>query len=291
MKILSGVLLSAALAIVWAQEYRGGVQGRVSDPSGAAVPGAQIQVRNTQTGIAVDATTNGEGNYQVPFLLPGDYAVSAVSKGFRKAERAAVRVSTNSQIAVDFALELGSSMETVTVDAKAPLLETSEADLGQVMDNNYVSNVAISIYRNAVNFARVAPGVTGAPAGTYTSDNQTQFSISGGGGTQGNNEIILDGVPDTIPLSSGSVVVVPSVDSIEELKVNTTMFDASYGHSNGGAVTIVTRGGTNQPHGSIYLFKRWAALNANSWNNNRVGAPKPPLNYHQWGYFFSGPVI
>ena len=158
------------------------------------------------------------------------------------------------------------------------------------MNNNVVSNVAVSIYRNAINFARLAPGVSGAPAGTYTSDNQTQISISGGGATQGNNEIILDGVPDTIPLSSGSVVVVPSVDSIEEVKVNTTMFDASYGHSNGGAINIVTRGGTNQLHGDVYLYKRWAALNANSWANNRLGMPAPPVDYHQYGYFVSGPV-
>jgi hypothetical protein len=116
------------------------------------------------------------------------------------------------------------------------------------------------------------------------------MSISGGGATQGSNEVILDGVPDTVPLSSGSVVYVPSVDAVEEVKVNTTMFDASYGHSNGGAVTIVTRGGTNQIHGSAYLFKRWAALNANSWSNDRFGVAKPPINYHQWGYFFSGPV-
>jgi len=158
------------------------------------------------------------------------------------------------------------------------------------MNNNVVSNVAVSIYRNAINFARLAPGVSGAPAGTYTSDNQTQISISGGGGTQGNNEIILDGVPDTVPLSAGSVVVVPSVDSIEEVKVNTTMFDASYGHSNGGAINIVTRGGTNQLHGSGYLYKRWADLNANTWQNNRVGNPTPPVDYHQYGYFVSGPV-
>jgi hypothetical protein len=153
-----------------------------------------------------------------------------------------------------------------------------------------VANVAVSIYRNAMNFSRLAPGVTGQPAGTYTSDNQQQISISGGGATQGSNEVILDGVPDTVPLSSGSVVYVPSVDAVEEVKVNTTMFDASYGHSNGGAITIVTRGGGNQLHGSAYLFKRWAALNANSWSNDRFGVAKPPINYHQWGYFFSGPV-
>jgi hypothetical protein len=203
---------------LYAQEYRGSIQGRVSDPSGAAVPAAAVAVKNVETGVSVDATTNEEGNFQVPFLLPGNYAVAVTHAGFKKAERKDVRVNTNSRVDLAFALEIGAASETVTVDTRAPLLETTESDLGVVMNNNVVSNVAVSIYRNAINFARLAPGVSGAPAGTYTSDNQTQISISGGGATQGNNEIILDGVPDTIPLSSGSVVMVPSVDSIEEVR-------------------------------------------------------------------------
>src|SRR4051812_38100333 len=273
-----------------AQEYRGGVLGRVIDPTGAAVAGAKIRVSNVDTGVAVDTTTNAEGNYQAPFLLPGNYSVTAELSGFKTAERKDVRVPTSTQVRVDLALEIGSSTESVTVTAAAPLLETATPDLGLVMNSTVVANVPLSIYRNAANFVRMAPGVTGASIGTYSSDNQTQVSISGGGGTRGGNEFILDGVPDTVPMSTGSVVMVPSVESVEEIKVNTTMFDASYGHSNGGAVTIVTKGGTNQPHGSLYLFKRWAALNANTWSNNRFGNPKPPVDYHQWGYFVSGPV-
>jgi hypothetical protein len=126
--------------------------------------------------------------------------------------------------------------------------------------------------------------------GTYTSDNQTAVSISGGGAIQGGNEWIIDGVSDTVPLSTGSVVVVPTVDSVEEMKVNTTMFDAAYGHSNGGAITITTKGGSNDLHGTAYLFKRWAALYANTWQNDKNGVAKPPINYHEYGYFLSGPV-
>ena len=290
MKIWLIAIILAFGTLLQAQEFRGAIQGRVTDPTSAAVPGAKVQVRNVDTGVVVDVTTNGEGNYQVTFLMPGNYEVSAVQSGFKKSERGGIRVATGAQVAVDFPLQLGSASDTITVDAKAPMLETTEADLGLVMDSGVIADVAMSIYRNAANFVRMAPGVTGAPAGTYTSDNQTQFSISGGGGTQGNNEIILDGVPNTIPLSSGSVVMVPSVDSIEEVKVSTTMFDASYGRSNGGAVTIVTKGGTNRPHADVYFYKRWAALNANSWSNNRVGAAKPPVDFHQYGYFLSGPV-
>jgi hypothetical protein len=287
LRLVIALLFSLALC---AQEYRGAINGRVTDPSGATIAGAIIHVKNTETGVAIDATTNEEGNYQAPFLLPGNYSVTAERAGFKSSVRGDIRVGTGVQVTVDFALEVGAATETVNVSGEAPMIETSDSDLGLVMNHNYVANVAVSIYRNALNFARLAPGVTGQPAGTYTSDNQQQIAISGGGATQGSNEVILDGVPDTVPLSSGSVVYVPSVDAVEEVKVNTTMFDASYGHSNGGAVTIVTRGGTNQLHGSVYLFKRWAALNANSWSNDRFGVAKPPVNYHQWGYFVSGPV-
>jgi hypothetical protein len=285
--LLTTLLLCLSLS---AQEYRGTINGRVTDPSGATIAGAKVRVTNMETGVASDATTNDEGNYQAPFLLPGNYSATAEKSGFKKAVRNDIRVGTGTQVTIDFLLEVGAATETVNVTAQAPMIETSDSDLGLVMNHDYVANIAVSIYRNALNFARLAPGVTGQPAGTYTSDNQQQIAISGGGATQGSNEVILDGVPDTVPLSSGSVVYVPSVDSVEEVKVNTTMFDAAYGHSNGGAVTIVTRAGGNQPHGSAYLFKRWAALNANSWSNDRFGVAKPPLNYHQWGYFLSGPV-
>ena len=125
----------------------------------------------------------------------------------------------------------------------------TSADLGQVVPRTYITDVGTSIFRNAANFVRLAPGVTGQSQGTYTSDNQTAVSINGGGGVQGGNEWVLDGVPDTVPLSTGSVVVVPAVDAIEEMKVHTTMFDAAYGHSTGGAVTIVTKSGTNALRG------------------------------------------
>src|SRR5437764_13332372 len=164
MRIATFVLLLATA--VQAQENRGAIQGRITDPSGAVVAGAQVNIRNIETGVVLNAVSNQDGNYQVPFLLPGNYSVAAEHAGFKKASRGEVRVATSAQVAVNFQLELGAATDTVTVDAKAPMLETSEPDLGLVINNQYVANVAISIYRNAINFARVAPGVTGAPAGT-----------------------------------------------------------------------------------------------------------------------------
>lgn len=277
--------LLSVLAV--SQEFRGAIRGRIMDPSGAAVAGAAIEVVNAETNVKVTASTNEAGNYQAPFLLPGDYTLRVGHPGFKTLERRGIRVSLNELVTLDLTLELGQTTESVTVTASAPLLNTASADLGQVVERGMVETMVVSLSRNVINIRNLAPGVTGG-TGTYTSSAQGNFSIAGGGSTRGDNEIIVDGIPSTSV--SGTIGFVPALDAVEEVKVHTTMFDAAYGHSNGGAVTITTRGGTNEPHGTLYWYKRWKALNANSWTNNRLGLAKPPVTYHQWGYAASGPV-
>ncbi|MEK7404952.1 MAG: carboxypeptidase regulatory-like domain-containing protein [Acidobacteriota bacterium] len=283
------VLLLTFATLVSAQEYRGTVRGRVLDPSGAAVAGAGIDITNEGTNFTTRTTSNELGNYQVPFLLPGNYTVKVEQPGFKKIRQGGVRVSLNTQVTLDITLELGTAAETITVTASPPLLNTAGADLGQVLDRTYVSMVAVSLTRNVVNLAQLAPGVTGG-TGSPTSNAQSNISVSGGGSTRGRNEFLVDGIPNTVPVGGGIIVFVPSVDSVDEVKVHNTLFDAAYGHSNGGAVSITTRGGTNQLHGGLYDFKRWRALNANTWTNNRLGLRKPPVSYNQWGYTVAGPV-
>lgn len=284
-RYISLTLLLCTCAL--AQEFRGTIRGRVIDPSGAAVPGATVEVINVDTNVRITAQSNELGNYQVPFLLPGNYTVRVQHPGFKTLERHGIRVSVNELVTLDLTLELGETTESITITASAPLLNTANADLGQVVERSMVETVVVSLSRNVMNIRNLAPGVTGG-TGTYTSDAQGNFSIAGGGSTRGDNEVVVDGIPSTTV--SGIVGFVPALDAVEEVRVHTTMFDAAYGHSNGGAVTITTRGGTNELHGALYLYKRWKALNANSWTNNRLGLPKPPVNYHQWGYVVSGPV-
>jgi len=279
--------LSLLAAVAWSQEFRGTIRGRILDPSGAAVAGASVEVLNTDTNVKVTAVSNEAGNYQVPFLLPGNYHLRVEHPGFKTLERQGIRVSLNELVTLDLTLELGQTTESVTVTASAPLLNTASADLGQVIERSMVETMVVSLSRNVINIRNLAPGVTGG-TGTYTSSAQGDFSIAGGGSTRGDNEIVVDGIPNTSV--SGTIGFVPALDAVEEVKVHTTMFDAALGHSNGGAVTITTRGGTNQPHGALYLYKRWAALNANSWTNNRLGLAKPPVTYHQWGYALNGPL-
>ncbi len=285
--------ISAALLVcasAFAQEFRGNLLGRITDSSGAVVPAASVRAINTDTNAAVETKSNAQGNYRIPFLLPGNYRIVVEHAGFKKIEREGIRISVGSDTTLDLALEVGAATESVTITASAPLVNTSNADLGVVIDNAFVRNLPVSLTRNAMNRVMLSAGVTG-DTGTYTSNAQSNFSIQGGGGTRGRNEVMVDGIPNTLPQSGGIVVFVPPLDAIEEMKVHTTLFDAAFGHSNGGAVNITTRGGTNEFHGAVYDYKRWAALNANSWNNNRLGLPKPPLNYNQYGGIISGPVV
>ena len=284
MRTLALALLPCALC---AQEFRGSISGRVTDPSGAAVPRAVVEARNAATNFTARAASNEAGVYQIPFLDPADYTVHVQASGFKSIERTGIRVAIAEPLTLDFALEIGAASESVTVSADTSLLSTVNADLGQVLDNRYTSMIAISLSRNVINLRNLAPGVTG-DTGTYTSSAQANFSIAGGGSGQGKNEIIVDGIPNTT--AGGTIGFVPSVDSVQEVRVHTTMFDAAYGHSNGGALSIVTRGGTNEPHGAFYVYKRWKALTANSWTNNRLGLDQPPVEYHQWGYTVGGPV-
>jgi hypothetical protein len=282
-----GSLILLAPALLCAQEFRATILGRITDPTSAAIAGASVEAVNIQTNTAVRTTTNEAGNYQIPFLLPGSYTINVEHAGFKKLTRQGIRVSTNDQVTLDLALEIGTASESVTVTAAAPLLTTANADLGQVVDNNYLNMVAVSLSRNIINARQLAPGVTGE-TGTYTSSAQANFSINGGGGGQGRNEIVVDGIPNTSV--GGTIGFVPSIDSVQEVKIHTTKFDAAYGHSNGGALSITTRGGGNDLHGAAYYFKRFRGLYANSWTNNSLGLDKPPVEYNQWGYTVGGPV-
>src|SRR5262249_35622335 len=147
---------------------RGTILGRITDPTGATVAGAAVEVQSVATNAILKTTSNEAGNYQVPFLLPGDYVVRVSMNGFKKFEREGIRVSTNAQLTLDFTLELGATSDSIHVTATAPQLNTANADLGQVIGNSYVGMISVSLSRNIVNLRNLAPGVTG-DTGTYTS--------------------------------------------------------------------------------------------------------------------------
>jgi hypothetical protein len=292
------IYLLACLAVLQtattlAQEFRGTVLGRVTDPSGAVIAGAKVTITNEETNISVGIETNAEGNYVAPYIVPGRYKVAVEASGFRRSLREGIIVQVNDRIALDLALQIGATTETVTVTGESPQLQTASADLGQVVDRAFLDRLPVT-GRTVLSFADMAPGVLGGGGGGWpggvASNDQNKIAMNGGNGTDKGNDITVDGVPALAPRQAGLAVGIPMSDAVLEFKVATTMFDASLGRSNGGAMAITTRSGTNQYHGSGYYFTEKAGLDANSWTNNRVRIARQPINRYAAGGTVGGPV-
>jgi len=278
------VALLACLLPAWAQESRATLLGRVADSTGALVPGASVTVRNQATNAESRTATSAEGHFIVPPLDPGIYAIEVEAVGFKKTLKNGVEVRLGDRLEMEFRLEVGPVTESVTVTGEAGLVETARADIAQVVDRRFLDLLYIP-GRNPLGLVSLTAGVEGG-GGSFVSTEQQNFSVHGGGGSAGLNEIIVDGASVVMPRQNGAVATSPGGDSVEEVRVQTTMFDAAYGHSNGGVVTYATRGGTNQLHGSFESFYRNNALEANGWTRNRNGIPRAGVDRQ----FFSGAV-
>jgi len=290
--LLAAGLLVLTLTPLAAQEYRGSVLGTVTDTSGGVVPGAKVTVTNEATGTAVETRTNAEGRYVVPFLLPATYTVEVSSEGFKAASQKGVLVQVQDKINLRFKLEVGAQAETVEVVARTPMLQRDNADLGQVVSRVFLDRMP-AIGLSPLSMADMAPGVVAASAG-YISTDSYRTAINGGSGASGGNggnEITVDGIPNLSARRYGLSVTMPMSDAVEEFKVTTTMFDASLGRSNGGAMSVTTRSGTNRLNGSAYYYARDPSLNANSWTNNKAGLARPSgAKYHLAGATLGGPI-
>jgi len=282
------LLLSLAGAMC-AQEFRGTILGRVVDPSDAAVVGARVVVTNVATNASVTTETGAEGSYVAPFLIPGPYRVTAEAPGFKKAVREGIEVRVQDRLTVDFKLEVGASAEAVTVVGEAPLIEANTASLGQVIDNRQIISMPLN-GRSAYLLARLTPGVLPTDTRTFTRpfDNGaiSNSSLSGNRGRA--NEVLLDGITNVG--ADNTITFTPSIDAVQEFKVQTNTYDAEFGRSAGGVINVTVKSGSNQVHGSAFDFLRNDALDANNFFNNRVGAKKAPLRYNQFGFSLGGPL-
>jgi hypothetical protein len=277
------------LAILPAQDYRGSILGRVTDTSGAIVPNVRVGAVNEATNVPSSTLSNAEGNFLVSLLDPGTYTVTVEAAGFKKLVRSGIEVRTGDKLTLDFQLEVGATSESVTVSGAAPLLETNSANLGQVISHRFLDQLYVA-NRNPLGLASLMPGVTGG-GGTMASDGQIDtISMNGGGGTTGNNEVVVDGASVIVPRQYGDITTSPSVDAVEEVRIQSTMFDAAYGHSTGGLISYATRGGTNQLHGSFEDFYRNKIFDANKWFNNRSGLPRGSDSLTLWSGVVGGPI-
>jgi hypothetical protein len=276
-------------SILPAQEFRGTISGRITDAQQAAVPNAKIHATETETGAKFQTTSNTDGSYVLPFLPPGPYSVSAEATGFKRYVNANIRVTTNEREQLDVQLEIGAMEQSVTISAESSMLETATASTGQVINTRQLENMPIN-GRAPLALAQLAFGVTpnSDPKFSRPFDNSGPSGFSMGGAPNQSNELLIDGSPDTT--RNSRVAYNPPPDAVQEIKVEAFQADAAYGHTGGGSVNVVMRGGTNQIHGSAYEFNQVSKLAATPWFTNKAGGKKSQSIFNQWGLTTGGPI-
>lgn len=280
------IILLSGFVTIFGQEFRGTIAGTVSDPNAAIVPGATVTVTNIETNIAATTTTNEEGAYTFPLLLPGKYKVSATAANFKTTVQENIQLNVDDRLTVDIQLQIGAATE-VNVVADTELIETGTVTVGTVVTQRQVEELPLAEGAPYV-LATQAPGVvyTGDPnfTGPTANGNLAGFRTNGTSG----NLINLDGSPNLA--YSGQVAFTPPSDAVQEFKVQTNSFDAQNGFTAGATVNVALKSGTNSLRGSAYLFDRDKSRTANNFFNNRAGRERPDRKYNRYGVVLSGPV-
>ena len=275
----------------------GALAGTVTDSSGALVPNATIEATNTSTGQQRTVTTGVDGTYKVALLPPGTYRVKFNANGFKSVEIPSVTINVTETPVLDRALEVGTQSEQITVEASVETIQTTNAALGGVLAGSQVTNLPLTT-RNFTNILALSAGVSAGVTNASTLGKAGMSMAVNGGGT-GSNNTLMDGVSISNFAGPGDNATdfvvwggqaVPNPDTIQEFKVQTSLYDAGYGRNGGANVSIITKSGTNVFHGTAFEFFRNTVLNANDFFLNVGGRGKGVLNQNQYGGTLGGPV-
>jgi hypothetical protein len=297
LKKLLALLVIAAPLMLAQSAGTSGLAGVVKDPSGASIPNVTVTATSITTGQVRTATSGADGAYRFNLLQPGDYKLRFTANGFKAAEVPSVTLNVTETPEVDRTLEVGAQNEQITVEASAEALQTQSSTLGTVVDSKAVVELPLSS-RNYTQIVGLSAGVSGGV------NNATQFGkgtqdYSVNGADPGQNNYQMDGVAINNSANSGSSndsgiyagIGIPNPDAVQEFKIQTSTYDASYGRNPGANVNVVTKTGTNQFHGGLFEFLRNADLNANSFFDNRSGGGvQQKLTENQFGGNFGGPI-
>jgi len=287
-----GVLLFSGSSV--AQTVAGSLSGLVTDASGAAVAGVTVEVKDLDRNTTFRATSNETGFYVHSSLPPGHYSVSAERAGFRRYVLEQFNIATQQKAALDIALEVGAVTESVTVTGNAQIIDTSTATLSGVVENKRIVDLPLN-GRNIYSLAALTPGVFGRrPA---TGINLEGFHSIGiftvNGGRDSSNAILMDGVPVTVNSNTNNMnanTALPTVEGVEEFRIQTNSYSAEYGRSGGGVLTIATKSGTNELHGSLFEFLRNSKMDANNFFANAAGRRRGTFQRNEFGVGVGGPI-
>ena len=293
--MLRRVSLAACLVAftATAQDFRATIQGQVTDPSGASVSAATVKAIEVETNFSKEVKATADGIYTIPYLDPGTYTLEASAPGFQVLRRTQITLRVGDKLNVPFKLTVGQITQEVTVTGQQEVVETGSADRGLVFDPIKVQGLPLN-GRQTYMLLALTPGVIftqeqfGASgfSGTRGWDVNSNYKINGA--RTGQNLFLLNGAP--ISDQGGMWQLAPNVEAVDEFKVMTNTYDASYGRFGGGVVNTTLKSGTNDWHGNVFEYWRNRVLDANSFQNNISALPKGFHNQHQFGGVVGGPI-
>ncbi len=290
------VLLTVLVAGLLEAQTLGTVTGEVKDSSGAAVAGATITVTNTATNGVRIVTTNDDGLYTIPALVPGMYDVKAEKQGFKSTTRTGVELQVQQTARIDFGLEVGQVSETIEVSGAAPLLTTENATVGTVIEQKRITDLPLN-GRNFLSLVALSPNVTygfaqAAQAAGRQGGSRANVTMSLAGSRSTWSNYTLDGITNT-DINFNLYIVLPSVEALQEFKVQTGIYPAEFGRT-AGQVNVSTRGGSNEYHGSVFEFLRNDKLDARPYffkdpeSPTQTAPAKSPYRQNQYGFTLGG---
>jgi len=286
-RILYSLLFLIALPLLCVAQTAQ-ITGVIRDASEAAIPNARIVVTNVETEVSRRTVSSEAGTYVVPLLPPGRYRISVQSDGFKPIDRQGISLAVDQVARIDFAMEVGQMTESVSVTAETPRIDQETSSLGQVIENKRIVEMPLN-GRNVMSLIQLTAGVTpqaGINAGFADPAGFVTSNVAIGGGRGSMNQLLFDGANNAAP-ERQEIAVSPSVDAVAEFKVYTNGAPAEFGRTTGGAISMITKSGTNQLHGTLYEFLRNDKLDA----RNTFAATRAPFRYNQFGGSAGGPVV
>jgi hypothetical protein len=288
------------MPLAYSQEVRAGLTGTITDSTGAAITNAAVNVTNLATNSVVAAKSNESGSFSTPFLAPGQYHMTVEATGFKKFIRENIQLQAGERVRLDVKLEVGEVTTSVTVSDSVSQLQTETATRSQTLASEIVANVPTQ-GRNPFQIAWAASGVIKSGGFRYlrSFDIAGMSGLSINGGREKTNEILMDGISDV--RADYTVISAPTTESVQEFKVQANTYDAQYGRTGGGVITIVTKGGGNDFHGTAFEYFQNDKLNANQTELNRPtktadgtlwpNGRRPPNHINMFGVMASGPFV